>query len=158
MGWLKQFVKRVPRDMTTFDVVQTIIKPETQARFCRYVALIEEAEPGAVGPVDGFASHTWQALFWDLVAALAHVFDDDAYVWCDIFAVLQWNKADGISDALAAEKRADLDFGVVVRASRALVLVGKHVPEVAGMSLQDAWARRVPAEAKLICAFFRVWW
>ena len=163
MSWLKKFVRQVPRKMATFQVVQTIIKPNTRARFCRYVTLIEELEPNAVGPADCFASNTWGARFWDLVAALAHVFDDDAYVWVDIFAVLQWNKEDGISEALAAEKVADLDFGAVVKASKSLVLVSPHNNAVAKMKWSDRSAARagrrpIDAQAKLCVPFFRVWW
>ena len=83
---------------------------------------------GSVGTARFFASHTWKAPFHDLVAALAHVLADDDYVWIDvcnarltqsaafltltgaclrpaqIFAVLQWDREDGLSEALAKEK------------------------------------------------------
>ena len=42
LGWLKQFVKQVPPDMSTADVVLKIIKPATEERLCRYVLLAEE--------------------------------------------------------------------------------------------------------------------
>ena len=76
LGWLKQFVKRVPPGMSTLDVVLKIIKPATKERLCRYVLLAEEESPGAVGTAKIFASHTWRAPFRDLVAALAHVADE----------------------------------------------------------------------------------
>ena len=71
--------------------------------------------------------------------------------------MLQWNVEDGISDAVIAEKVEDLDFRAVVRACDLLILVGAHVEAVAKLSWDDAYARRAPEEAKLMCAFFRVW-
>ena len=157
LGWLKQFAKRVPPDMSTFDVVMKIIKPATKERLCRYVLLVQEESLDAVGMATIFASHTWRAPFRDLVAALAHVADDKDYVWIDIFAVLQWEREDGITEAQAAEKLEDLDFAAVVRATEAFVLVGTHVEAVAQLSDADQFAKKVPDEAKLLSAFFRVW-
>ena len=36
--------------------------------------------------------------------------------------------------------------------------MGTHVEAVAQLSSDDAYARRVPDEAKRLSAFFRVWW
>ena len=157
LGWLKQFVKRVPPGMSTLDVVLKIIKPATKGRLCRYVLLAEEESPGAVGTAKIFASHTWRAPFRDLVAALAHVAADKDYVWIDVFAVLQWEREDGITKDQAAEKLEDLDFAAVVRATEAFVLVGTHVEAVAKLSGADAFAKKVPPQAKELSAFFRVW-
>ena len=74
-----------------------------------------------------------------------------------IFAVLQWELEDGITKAQAAEKREDLNFAAVVKATEAFVLVGTHVEAVAQLSVVDARAKRVPEEAKQLSAFFRVW-
>ena len=74
-----------------------------------------------------------------------------------IFAVLQWEREDGITEEQAAEKLEDLDFAAVVRATEAFVLVGTHVEAVAQLSQVDAVAKKVPDEAKLLSAFFRVW-
>ena len=63
-------VQEVPPGMSTFDVVQKIIRPRTKKRLCRFVVLAEEQSPGAVGRARAFASHTWRAPFLDLVAAL----------------------------------------------------------------------------------------
>ena len=157
LGWLKRFAKQVPPGMSTFDVVMKIIKPATKERLCRYVELAEEESPGAVGTATIFASHTWRAPFRDLVAALAHVAADKDYVWLDIFAVLQWELNDGITEEQAAEKLEDLDFAAVVRATEAFVLVGTHVEAVAQLSRDDLLAKVVPDKAKLRSAFFRVW-
>ena len=158
VGWLKRFAAREDcAGRTTLDVVLKIIKPETEARKCRYVALIAEQEAGSVGRAKFFVSHTWRAPFRDLVAAIAFVLGDDAIVWLDVFAVLQWNAEDGLSEAQVQEKVEDLDFAAVVKATDALLLVGQHVPEVAEMSIADALAHKTPEVAKLTCAFYRVW-
>ena len=74
-----------------------------------------------------------------------------------IFAVLQWEREDGITEEQAAEKREDLDFAAVVKATEAFVLVGTHVEAVAQLSSNDKFAKKVPDDAKLLSAFFRVW-
>ena len=149
------------------------------------VLLAHKEAPGATGRARVFISHTWRAPFRDLVAAIAYLLPDDDYVWIDvcprrpqhspprpfpctvclpltvptrtrqIFAVLQWELADGISEAQAAEKVEDLDFATVVRATEAFVLVGTHVESVASMSLGVGAC--VPEEARQLSAFFRVW-
>ena len=65
------------------------IKPETKAKFCRFVEIIAEQEPRSVGRAVVFCSHTWKAPFRDLVAALCHVLSDDQYVWIDVRAAAQ---------------------------------------------------------------------
>ena len=71
--------------------------------------------------------------------------------------MLQWELEDGITKKQAAEKREDLDFAAVVKATEAFVLVGTHVEAVAQLSDRDALAKIVPPEAKELSAFFRVW-
>ena len=155
VGWLQRFAAREDcAGLTTLDVVLQIIKPETEGRKCRYVELIEA---GSVGRAKFFVSHTWRAPFRDLVAAIAFVLGEDAIVWLDVFAVLQWNAEDGLSEAQVQEKVEDLDFAAVVKATDALLLVGQHVPEVAEMGVDDAFAHKTPEVAKLTCAFYRVW-
>ena len=78
VGWLKALAKTIPREWTTADVVARRIKPETAGRRCRYVELLPAVD---VGEASLFTSHTWGALFANLVAAIAHVASDDAYVW-----------------------------------------------------------------------------
>ena len=157
LGWLKQFAKQVPPEMSTFDVVMKIIKPATKKRLCRYVLLAEEESPGSVGTAKIFASHTWRAPFRDLVAALAHVADDKDYVWIDVFAVLQWELEDGITKKQAAEKREDLDFAAVVEATEAFVLVGTHVKADCYDPHLGHLGHLVPEELKQLSVFFRVW-
>ena len=65
-----------------------------------------------------------------------------------IFAVLQWEREDGITEEQAAEKLEDLDFAAVVRATEAFVLVGTHVEAVAQLSQVDMLAKKVPDDAK----------
>ena len=156
--WLKLWAKGVPAGMSTLDVMKNFIKPATEETFCRYVEIIAITSPGSVGKADAFASHTWRAPFRDLVAALSHVMSDDQYVWIDIFAVLQWNAEDGMPEELVVEKQADLDFAKVVKACDYFLLVGSHVEAVAQLDVVAARTHHVPAEAKQLSAFFRVWW
>jgi hypothetical protein len=147
VGWLRStFARQCRPGMSTLEVVQQIIKPATEGRKCRYVALLE---PSVVGRARAFSSHTWKAPIHDLIAAIAHVLPDDAFVWVDIFAVLQWP---------VPEQALDLDFRSVVQACGALILVAVHVPEIAALTIPEAQAQgNVPEAAKQLCAFFRVW-
>ena len=88
VGYLKDLVKTLPPGTKTADIVKLVVKPETESLRCRYVELPKVREH--VGPPDAFCSHTWMALFADLVAALAHVLRDDQYVWLDVLSVRQW--------------------------------------------------------------------
>ena len=65
VGWLKQLAMLLPREWTTAEVVERVIKPATAGRRCRFVEIMAE---GDVGEADLFASHTWGASFVDLVA------------------------------------------------------------------------------------------
>ena len=143
VGWLKSFAATLDRAWATFEVVAKKVQPETAATRCRFVELLAA---GDVGEADLFASHTWGALFVDLVAAIAHVATDDMYVWIDIFAVRQWPGNVG-----------DLDFRPVVGEARAFLLSARHIDEVAQMEDADVFAHKVPEVAKRVCAFCRVW-
>mmetsp|Transcript_16162 Transcript_16162/g.34704 ORF Transcript_16162/g.34704 Transcript_16162/m.34704 type:complete len:509 (-) Transcript_16162:277-1803(-) len=147
VGWLKhEFASKCRRGMTTHEAVTEIIKPATELKRCRYVATLGGK---VVGRARAFSSHTWKAPIHDLISAIAHVLPDDAYVWIDIFAVLQWP---------VEEQLEDLDFKTVVQACGALLLVATHVPEVAELTIAEAQAEgRVPEAARQLCAFFRVW-
>eukprot|EP00967_Tisochrysis_lutea_P139962 scaffold254956_cov28-Tisochrysis_lutea.AAC.1 len=147
VGWLRNtFARQCQPGMSTLEVVQQIIKPATEARKCRYVALLDQH---VVGRARAFSSHTWKAPIHDLIAAITHVMPDDAFVWIDIFAVLQWP---------VPEQAVDLDFRSVVQACGALILVAVHVPEIAALTIEEAQAQgNVPDAAKQLCAFFRVW-
>ena len=91
VGFLKKLIASLStaqrRTLTTAQVVAQIVKPATASTRCRYVELPEMRLN--IGDPHGFVSHTWSALFADLVAAIAHVFKEDQYVWVDIFAVRQ---------------------------------------------------------------------
>ena len=143
VGWLKSFAATLDRAWATFEVVAKKVQHETAATRCRFVELLAA---GDVGEADLFASHTWGALFVDLVAAIAHVATDDMFVWIDIFAVRQWPGNVG-----------DLDFRPVVGEARAFLLSARHIDEVAQMSDADVLAHKVPEVAKRVCAFCRVW-
>ena len=60
-------------DMTTTEVMERIIKPETAAQKCCYVELLasdKRCPPQWLGKTSHFASHWWGYKFLDLVAAL----------------------------------------------------------------------------------------
>eukprot|EP00854_Cymbomonas_tetramitiformis_P013797 gene13797-16308_t len=137
---------RVASQMKTSEVVAKVIQPCTECLRCRYVELPQMTSDNTVGCAEVFVSHTWGAPFADTVAAIAHALPDAARVWLDIFAVRQW-----------PGNGADLSFRNVVRNTNALLLCAVHVPAIAEMNKDDAMVRRVPEEAKRICAFFRVW-
>ena len=146
--WLLMLLALLPaavrRTITTAQLVARLIKPATASRRCRFVEL--PAMRGHVGAPRAFVSHTWSALFADLVAAIAHAIGEDEYVWLDIFIVRQW-----------AGNVADLDFACAIRAAPVFLLVAMHLPEVAALSTEDANKKLVPASAKQKCAFYRVW-
>ncbi|KAK3245169.1 hypothetical protein CYMTET_45246 [Cymbomonas tetramitiformis] len=146
VGWLKAFAARaVCKGLATWEVVGRVVKPGTEGYHrCRYVELPEMA--GAVGRATVFVSHTWGARLADTVAAIAHVLDDDAFVWLDIFAVRQW-----------PGNEADLDFQSLVRDTDALLLCAVHLDSVARLNLNHVDTRHVPDDALKMCAFFRVW-
>ena len=70
-------------------------------------------------------------------------------MWCDVFAIMQHDPP--------GPEPAELDFAAVVTACSSLLLVGQHVPAVAQMDDDAVFSKRVPDEAKMKCAFFRVW-
>jgi hypothetical protein len=90
------------------DVVQKIVKPETQDRLCRYVEIIPEV---SVGRTEYFVSHVWKNKFHDTVALIAEKCKElrDTtglnvdFVWIDIFAVNQ-HKGGGMVEDLASLK------------------------------------------------------
>ena len=58
------------RTVTTGQLVELLIKPATARLRCRFVEL--PAMRDHVGAPRAFVSHTWKALFADLVAAIVH--------------------------------------------------------------------------------------
>ena len=90
----------------TWKVRRNIIVPATHLSRCRYVELPHLVITGFVGPATTYVSHSWQACWGDLVAALC---DGDAdrnrRVWIDLFAVRQWpsNQPDMDVEATIAE-------------------------------------------------------
>ena len=67
-------------------------------------------------------------------------------VACVCSAVRQWPGSD-----------ADLDFTCAIRAAPVFLLVVMHLPELAALSFEDAFQKKVPVSAKRKCAFYRVW-
>ncbi len=90
LRWLlREFMPRAAPGLTTKRVVETIVKPATEARQCRYVDLVSEVE--LISKPTHFISHCWQAEFAATMAAVAEYFShdtpgawDDIFVWVDI--------------------------------------------------------------------------
>ena len=102
LGWLFAWVetrKAQLQSLTTQEVVNTIVVPETSAKCCRYVDLIAENE---VSSPYYFASHVWGAPFLDLVDTLREFFKDSecasVFIWIDIFAINQHPTTDKTDD------------------------------------------------------------
>ena len=73
--FLEAFVRThdITPDMTTTNVMERIIKPETAARKCCYVELLasdDRCPPQWLGKATHFASHWWGYSFLDLVTVL----------------------------------------------------------------------------------------
>ena len=135
----------IRQSITTAQVVRHLVKPASLHRRCRFFEL--PAMRSWTGAPCAFVSHTWDAPFAELVAAIAHVIGEDEYVWLDVFAVRQW-----------PGNAADLDFQCVIQEAPSFLLVCVHLPEVAALSLREAYdQKRIPATAKAMCAFYRVW-
>ena len=72
---LEAFVRthHITPDMTTTDVMERFIKPETTARKCSYVELLssdDRCPPHWLGKATHFASHWWGYSFTELVSVL----------------------------------------------------------------------------------------
>jgi hypothetical protein len=92
LQWLLEFTKQ--NDcwlLPTWLVRRNIILPATTASRCRYVDLPEVQASGAVGKATTFVSHCWGAPWGSLVTAITSgSCDPNRRVWCDLFAVRQW--------------------------------------------------------------------
>ena len=97
VGYLVELGAKLPAGITTVEVVESVIKPQTASCRCRYVELPEMQKH--IGTPRAFVSHTWKAPFADLVAAIAYVLGKQECVWLDVCSVRQW-----------PGNRADLDF------------------------------------------------
>lgn len=78
------------KGLSTLQVVQKLVIPQTKTHQCRFVDLLGEAD---VAAPTHFISHRWGTLFTDTCALFTnHLEDADpaaTYVWLDIFAVNQ---------------------------------------------------------------------
>jgi len=137
----------------TWELVQFLIKPATEANRCRFSDL-PFVKP-YTGPATVFLSHAWNGNWGDAVAAACQGARMDRFVWIDIAAVRQW-----------PGNGADLDFRAVVRRSRALVVAAAPVPGVVSdkllSSMQEIWEFKASLEYQAIIAsktltFCRLW-
>jgi hypothetical protein len=103
--WLLDFVKNrkgVVEGLSTQDVVNKIIIPETAQKKLRYVELIPDS---CVSSPTYVVTHVWSAPFLDLIGSLQQYFnlknDEDKksiYLWIDIFAINQHGSDDKAND------------------------------------------------------------
>ncbi|CAN0173806.1 unnamed protein product [Scytosiphon promiscuus] len=105
--WLQHFINRedvLTCGRSTRDVTLAIIKPSTRERLCRYVDLMDKKD---VGPATYFVSHRWGACFVEMVQSVLDYHQthgstrvsprETAFVWLDVFAVNQHDKADDLA-------------------------------------------------------------
>lgn len=96
LQWLVEFTKQ--HDcwlLPTWLVRRNIILPATASSRCRYVDLPEVHQSGAVGRATTFVSHCWGAPWGSLVTAITSgSYDPNRRIWCDLFAVRQWEGSD----------------------------------------------------------------
>ena len=96
--WLVNFANSFNAwDLSTYEVVQRVIKPRTETRRCRFSDLTDAELPmcpiaNQLGCVDCFLSHCWGNKFGLLVAAATHNACPGRRYWIDIFAVNQHHK------------------------------------------------------------------
>ena len=130
-------------DVTTGDVLRTLVVPFTSESRCRFVELETMQESGVVGEAKTFMSHCFKAPFGALVAALCDGGADlTRRVWVDIFAVRQWPST-----------KHDLNFEVVIKQCPSFMVVCPFLQEVSEMSYEDIF----PAAVKAKVPFFRIW-
>ncbi|KAK3279039.1 hypothetical protein CYMTET_13056 [Cymbomonas tetramitiformis] len=150
VDWLLQWTdEHHAWHLATWEVVERNIKRETENRKCRYVELLDTKEEARViGASDVFVSHAWGGNWGDLVAAVASVMQPWQRVWIDIFAVKQWEKNED-----------DLDFGLVIEKSHALLLVISPDSEVARLDAFQLFSGQLDltlAQSKSV-PFRRIW-
>jgi len=167
--WLVRFAQMCDENWTTADVVRLKVRPLTRRRRCRFTELVEMGDK--TGPAAVFVSHTWGARFRELVAAVAYALPPETLVWVDIFAVRQWPGNGG-----------DIDFRPVVYQTNALLLIARHLEQVAAITpsaiihancqldmrgdesatknlqfVMRNTLRELPSDELTTCAFFRIW-
>eukprot|EP00854_Cymbomonas_tetramitiformis_P025091 gene25091-30617_t len=78
--------------VTTEEVVQEFVLPETETRQCRLVDLPEYVAAESVGRPSYFISHAWKGAFATLLNRVLNFLvsaSDETRVWVDVFAVNQ---------------------------------------------------------------------
>jgi hypothetical protein len=80
--------KEVLEGLTTTDVSNIFVKPQTENRLCSYCEMLESQHHPAVGIATVFISHAWKYLFLDVICALEYHFRDqpDIIIWFDLFS------------------------------------------------------------------------
>ena len=150
INWLYEFTNKFNLwSMPTWKVRRYIILPATASRRCRFAELPEMQETGAVGPADSFVSHTWGAMFGDLVKELVNEADRSRKLWLDIIAVRQWPSS-----------AKEFDFVTTIKHCKSFIVVCTYSDEIANFDWQLALNRRsdkISMDTRKKISFFRVW-
>ena len=102
-------------DWETWEVVQHLVKPATEAEGRRRFADLPWVRP-YTGAATVFMSHCWGGKWGDLVAAACAGADTRRVVWIDVFAVRQW-----------PGNGADLDFRGVLEGCTAAIVAAAPI-------------------------------
>lgn len=95
LGFFREFIDNVcggeanVAHMTTTNVCETFIKPQTAAEQRSYCELLVRQEHPDVGVADVFISHAWSCRFLDVYDALTHHFRHESphlCLWFDLFS------------------------------------------------------------------------
>ena len=76
------------QDLTTTDVCNNFLKPNTETAKSSYCELLRNNNSENVGKATVFVSHAWRYKFLDVVEALQNHFKDspDQFIWFDLFS------------------------------------------------------------------------
>lgn len=93
--FFREHAASITTDITTREIVESMVKTATAARRCRYADLVPAADLWAPskGPMYMIV-HSWDIQYSTLVNRLNERFhkevDADVYLWLDLFAIDQW--------------------------------------------------------------------
>jgi tetratricopeptide (TPR) repeat protein len=74
--------------MTTEQVCETIVKPNTASDKCSFCEYEQHVNPSVIGKADVFISHAWKYNFCDVLETLKDYFEEspDIFIWFDIMS------------------------------------------------------------------------
>lgn len=155
VSWLLQFTEeKACWDYPTWKVVQDIIRPETEARKCRYSDLPGMVVSGSVGKRYIFVSHAWGSLWGDLVSASLDGVPLESFVWIDVFAIMQWD--DSLQRHLQERDLRQLT-AVVAMSDALLCVVGCDTESERQLISAGKKLLALPSEILRRVPFQRIW-